>query len=583
MADYFVSLDGLALGDAVVRCEDGPDGPGWLLFTHASAILEAHSIGDVAGVVEAACRHADSGWVVGFVAYEGGPAFDRAILVRHGCSQPLAWFALYDQVPAHYRELLPSGRPVAITLNEPEFSFEEYSARFNRLEQSLEAGNCYQANLTFRQRFKLVGTAADFFVDRCGVRPPPFATFLHGGEWRLASFSPELLLERIGEEVTMRPMKGTASSPVAPGARCRAAEQLRTDPKTIAENVMIVDMVRNDLGAVAEVGSVSTPRLLDVEQHRGLLQVTSTVTARSSVPTEKLLASVFPPASVTGAPKVAATKVIAELEGSPRGAYCGALGLLSPGRQRFSVAIRTARIAGEAGEFGIGSGVVWDSKAAAEYEECLAKRDFLMNPGTQWALIEAFSSDSLGDEARVDQHLMRLAGSAATLGVPVDLKSIRRQIAELEKPLSSMKVRIAVGKAGDSIVTLEPSAFGTVPIRATLASSPVNSHDSNFRHKTNSRAVLDSHLGAHLDFDEVLLYNEVDELTEFCRGNVVVQLNSVLYTPNPDSGCLAGIHVSNLVKGGRVRRRRLKLADLDRAEEIYLSNSVVGLLQVHLL
>lgn len=550
------------------------EGDWWLRFAAPARIVTADVMDDVATVLGAAETHtARGGWAVGYVAYDAAPAFDASLVSRRG-DMPLAWFALYESPPLAYRELRPTR--AHIELGCPDTDVATYAERFERVRDALRRGESYQVNLTIRQRFRLASDAHGLFASRCGVDPPPFATFIHGGEWQVASFSPELFFERKGDRIECRPMKGTAPA-------AAAHEVLTADAKSIAENVMIVDMVRNDLGAIADPGSVVTPKLLRVERHRGLLQMTSTVTAKSSKPTSEIFRHLFPAASVTGSPKVATCRLIAALEASPRGIYCGAVGYMSAARQRFSVAIRTAWIdaRSRSGTFGIGSGIVWDSVAAAEYEECLSKRDVLLSEGTPWALIESIPQHALQDHGTVAAHLTRMRRAAGLLEVPMDRRAIEAALADVPStdPESRMKVRVKLTHDGVFDVECGPSLLRHVPVSAVLASEPVDSTDPNLRIKTTSRSMYDRHLEAHADFDEVLLYNESGQLTEFCRGNVVLRLDGDLVTPDPAVGCLAGVGVGPRIGCG-ISYARPTLADLQRADAVYFVNSVVGMVDV---
>ncbi len=441
--------------------------------------------------------------------------------------RPLAWFALFEKRPTRHRELRPVYESPDVELEPLEWDEAEYNQRFNSVKDAQREGQTYQVNLTMRQRFQLTGSAADFFAARCGVNPPPYAAFINGGDWVMASFSPELFYERKGKTITSKPMKGTVVRPKDRAAEIEAAKALAADPKSMAENIMIVDMVRNDLGSIAEVGSVKAPKLLQVERHRDLLQMTSTVTAQTTVSTLELFRGMFPPASVTGAPKVSTCRLITELETSPRGVYCGAIGFMAPGHQRFNVAIRTAWIdkSGQ-GEFGIGSGLVWDSEAEQEYAECLAKRDFLLNSGTQWALIEAIPAHEIRNADVVDRHLNRLlkAAAAKDFKIAFDSKSLQRELSKLAETSKDARIKVRVLLQADGKFTIgsSPSAIHGDRLKAIVAPYPINRRDPNLRYKTTSRAMYEELLDAYPDYDEVLLYNDSGELTEFCRGNVVV-------------------------------------------------------------
>jgi para-aminobenzoate synthetase/4-amino-4-deoxychorismate lyase len=583
--DYFLDLASLVPGDAVLRHEDPEQGPGWLHFTKPIQILATGDPAEVERCVEAAGDHVgEGGWAAGFLSYEAGAALHPEMPGRESCWPVLAWFGLYDEAPRHYRELLPEYEPIEARELVADWGPGTYESAFAQVKQALSEGETYQVNLTFRERFRLEHEATRFFASRCGVDPPKYAAFIHGGDWQVASFSPELLFERKGEDIVTRPMKGTALVPKEKGEIAEVADRLSRDPKSIAENIMIVDMVRNDLGAVCEVGSVTTPQLLHVERHRGLLQMTSTVVGRSKAATSKLLKSLFPAASITGAPKVATTHIIRRLEAAPRHIYCGSIGVMAPGWQRFNVAIRTALIEEGNGEFGVGSGIVWDSVAEAEYQECLDKRELLLRPADQWRLVEALGAHHLDDPQRVERHLQRLAGQAERLGIPLRLREMREAVGRVERanPEERVKVRISVRADGEFEIGRASSAVKGGAIRAVLASHPVSSQDANLRIKTNSRAVLDEHLEEHPEADEVLLYNERGHLTEFCRGNVLMEIDGRLLTPRPESGCLPGITVAAMVERGEAAFADLEIGLIPQARQILFANSVTGLVRVEI-
>lgn len=577
---YFLDLSRLAEGDVATRVEESARGPGWLLFSQPCEILGATRLEQVSGVVARAAEHAEGGgFAAGFLGYEAGPAFDGAIEAREPEWPVRAWFALYSDAPRFFRDLVPVYEDVPLRDLRSDFAYDRYEAAFRRVKEALAAGESYQVNLTFRLRFGLDDTPERFFASRCGVRPPTYATFVHGGDWKVASFSPELFFEREGERIAAKPMKGTAVA----GTR-DAADRLAEDPKTVAENIMIVDMVRSDLGAVAQVGSVEATELLRVEKHRNLLQMVSVVTGRSAAPTGELLRRLFPAASITGAPKVAASRIIREIETSPRHVYCGAIGTMGPGWQRFNVAIRTALFRGGEGEFGVGGGIVWDSEPEAEWAECLAKRDRLLGVAEPWRLVEAIPGHRLGEPEVVERHLARLREQARRFCVVYDEGALRGLLSALPPsgPAERNKVRMTLDLNGRFEIARGPSAVTKPTLTARLARRPVCSQDVNLRVKTTSRAVLDAHLDENPDVDEVLLYNEAGLLTEFCRGNVVVGLGERLLTPRPEAGCLEGLGVRELVEQGRVAYADLPAGILSEATALYFVNSVAGIVPVGL-
>lgn len=579
-AGSFLKLDALRPGEGAHRSIHPNLGPGWLCFAGRHQILEARALDEVRGVIAEVERRCQSGaHAHGFISYEASPALNAYIRVNSDSSKPLVWFALFPDPPSFWRDLDAVEDPGPISL-EPEWSESHYAMAFDRVKAALAAGSTYQVNLTFRNRFGLQSGAERFFASRCGVDPPPHAAFIRGSDWTILSFSPELFLERNGRRVVSRPMKGTAALPQDRRHWPAATQALRSDLKTSAENLMIVDMVRNDLGRVAQEGSVCSEKLMSVERHGRILQVVSEISAEVHCDTLELLQATFPPASVTGAPKVATCSIIQELETSPRGVYCGAVGTIGPNRTaRFGVAIRTAWLQGTSGEFGVGGGVVWDSTADSEHQECSLKTDVLRNHARQWRLIESLSAR----EPAVEAHLARLRRSAAHFGIPCDVEAIRAAVERFIPLPGDEKIRVALAPDGAWELSAGPSDIPRRTLKAALAKNPVHSSDASLRHKTTSRAVYDAHLDECPDADEVLLYNERREVTEFCRGNAIFQLGGRLFTPPPSSGCLPGVGVEQLLATGEASHRVISVEEALNSEAAYFVNAVAGILPVTLL
>ncbi len=576
----FLPLDSVCPGDAVVRSEDHQ----WWLFQNPRDIILATQLDQVQGVLNQAEAFADSGgYAVGFVAYEAAPAFESRIAVRSSEWPILAWFALYDSQPTIYPELEPVDES-HIQIGEIP-SQATYRRAFDRVKEGLADGAIYQANLTFKLPIESSQPPVQLFSTLCGTTPPPYATFIHGGDWQIVSLSPELFFSREGTQVEMRPMKGTAPNPATREDRQQVAQNLIADPKTIAENIMIVDMVRNDLGRIATPGSIQTPALLTVEEHRTVLQVTSTVVAEVAGSTESIFQNAFPPASVTGAPKISACGYLAELEASPRDVYCGAIGYFGPDRvARFSVGIRTARFWGTEGkgEYGVGSGVVWDSVCDTEYEECLTKSQVLRNPAPSWALLESISDMATDEE--ICQHLDRMEKTAQFYGMAFPREEIRLV---LNKPLAPKekgagKLRLTLSTNGTVHLDHQVSVFPLGKLTVRLANRPMDSSDLRYRHKTTSRSHLNSFLTQSKGADDVLLFNERGEITSFCNGNVILELQGAWVTPPVESGCLPGIGVWKFRQKEKVITRPVQFAEIGSATRILLSNAVVGVREVEL-
>jgi len=382
-------------GTCVLRL-DARSGPGgWLVCRAPRGTAVARTAAEVPDLLrEVAAQTARGRVAAGFVAYEAAPAFDAALAVHRPRADetaaaapalpPAAWFGFYESVRPAARPP-GAGRAAAWRAQpwRPTLSARAHAAAVARVKERIAAGDTYQVNLTLRLRSHLRGDPWAFFLALQRRQRSGCSAFIDTGEDVVASASPELFFRLDGERIVTRPMKGTSPRGRDAADDRRLAARLRASAKERAENVMIVDMMRNDLGRVARLGSVVVERLLAVERYPTVLQMTSTVTARTAAPLPELFAALFPCASVTGAPKPSTMGIIAQLETEPRGIYTGAVGCVLPGRRaQFNVAIRTVHIAAATGaaEYGVGGGIVWDSTAAAEYAECLAKAAVLGFP-----------------------------------------------------------------------------------------------------------------------------------------------------------------------------------------------------------
>ena len=578
---YFFEGERLHLGDCLVHVPQSDFGPGWLHFHAPDQQLVAWQRKDVLpNLASVELEVSQGATAVGFLNYESGVAFDDKLPPDLPSQLPLLWFGIYRSAPDFYRELAPCYDSGANSTLRGEWDREDYALRFTKVKEAIAAGDVYQVNLSSRLQLETNQSLFDLFRSVCGTQPAPYAAFIKGEDWEVASFSPELFFERTGGVVTMQPMKGTRRE------GSDSLPEMTSDIKSRAENLMIVDMVRNDLGKIAEIGSVVTPTLFEVQTHRTVRQMVSAVEARSSVTLTELLKATFPPASITGAPKVAACQKIHQLESSPREIYCGCIGYVEPGgNARFSVAIRTAwRFSQESAiKYGIGSGLVWDSEMNEEFAECELKAEILRLPARQWELIECFHRDALLDLARQDVHWQRFQKSALAFGVPLCREEFDSVFLPFQDAVGlPTKIRIAARRDGRLSVSVSESSIGTNPLRACLAKSPVSSRDLNLVHKTNSRQVYEKALEQAKGVDEVLLHNERGEICEFTRGNVMVRLGDDWFTPPTEVGCLPGIGIQSLIANGQAKFARLTISQARHADEIQFINSITGRVSVQI-
>jgi para-aminobenzoate synthetase/4-amino-4-deoxychorismate lyase len=565
----------------------------WLEGREPIEVIEAHTHESVlpalARVEQAVARGLTA---VGFVCYEASHGLDPAF-PRATAPSPLVWFAVYEGVRACEEKRLgappcaptppshPVGERLGVKAWRPTLTRCDYEHALCAIHEAIAAGEVYQVNFSFRLRAPFTGDLLRLFWQLYERQPVPYAAYIDTGMHAIASLSPELFFALEGEQITTRPMKGTAPRGLTLADDLQRAARLTHCPKNRAENLMIVDMARNDLGRIARIGSVRVPRLFQAERYATLWQMTSTVTACTDAPLTEIFRALFPAASITGAPKIRATHVIHALERAPRGIYTGAIGIALPDRRaQFNVAIRTLhydKVAQQV-EYGVGSGVVWDSEQVAEYEECLTKAQVLFVPRPAFELLETLLWRRGRGYFLLGAHLKRLCDSACYFDFAVDAGTIRHLLLETAAQFTEprYRVRLLVGRHGQARVEYAPLTPERRVWRVALAREPVDSREVFLYHKTTHRQVYERMRGAHPDCDDVILWNTRGEITESTLANVVVRLEGRLYTPPVECGLLAGVYREHLLRRGLLHERVLTLDDLRQAEAVYLINSVRG-------
>lgn len=550
----------------------------WLHLDAPSHVVSARTADEVPGVlrrVEEATRRGQ--YAAGYVAYEAAPAFDRAFVTRSSGAMPLAVFGLYEQaVPAAGLPLPEDDGDVGewrATQSEA-----DYREALRRIRDYIQAGDTYQVNYTMRLRAPFSGNPYALFHRLAAAQSGRHAAYMETDDWAVCSASPELFFDRHPPRIVCRPMKGTAPRGLWSADDEARSARLRASEKDRAENVMIVDMIRNDLGRVAAPGSVRVLRTFDVERYPTVFQMTSTVEAFTDAGLSEVFQALFPCASVTGAPKVRTMAIIRELESEPRGVYTGAIGLVEPGGSaRFNVAIRTVSIDKRSGraEYGVGGGIVWDSDAEREYQECLTKARVLTEEPVCADLLEALLWSPVDGFFLLDEHLKRLADSAAYFGFACDPARLRERLTAMAKPDSAAKVRVVLDRNGGIRVSLHPlPRRSTSPLRVAISDRPVDPNDRFLYHKTTRRCVYDAAKERFPGVDDVLLINVRNELTESTIANLVVDFDGDRVTPPLFCGLLPGTFREHLLRRGDIREAVVRVEDLKRATGIYLINSV---------
>ncbi|PIQ63031.1 MAG: hypothetical protein COV99_04830 [Bacteroidetes bacterium CG12_big_fil_rev_8_21_14_0_65_60_17] len=600
----------------VLRGEWGP-----MTFVSPVRVLRAHTPGEVERLLDRVDAYVSDGYyAAGYVSYDAGPAAWRV---------PLAWFGIYsdvDRTPGSRPEMpggaeRPAGaEPFAGPLEECG-GREAYMGGVERVRSLIREGDVYQVNLTTAFEGPLHAapeTLHAHILDRHAV---PWAAYVDhadcaahdtaGADSRLQvlSWSPELFFELDAgrQRIRTRPMKGTYARGLNLEEDEAHARLLRADPKSRAENLMIVDLLRNDLSRVCTVGSVRVPSLFEIETYGSVLQMTSTVEGQLGggpeddkawgVPLTDIFSALFPCGSVTGAPKQRAMQRIAEIESAPRGVYCGAIGYAAPdGAARFNVAIRTAVVRGGRLRLGAGAGIVWDSEAGAEYDETCLKTRFLTAPAREFRLLETMRADE-GRIHNLGAHMERLHGSARYFGFDVDVGGIRTALGRIAVEAghgcgtgpapSSIRIRLTVGRRGDMDVQLQSVAAkeaGQERFRVGLSGIRVDKQNVFLRHKTTHRPEYDQarRVAEENGWFDALLLNGDGQVTEGSITNVFIRRDGVWTTPPLSCGLLHGTARAQFMSerhaadGRQVREAPILLVDLESADQIVLTNAVIG-------
>ncbi len=571
-------------GFAVLR-----EGPLWRVYRAPQEVVEASDRAALLPALERIEQHLHSGGeAAGFLPYEAGYALEPRLHPLLAKSRgPLAWFGLY--AGARVADRLPFPDDDAGELAQGarmEIERDRYCAKIEAIRELIAQGEVYQINFTDRVRFRPACGAWKLFAALLGRHPVPYAAFLNTGSEQIVSLSPELFFRRDGGRITVKPMKGTAPRGRTLEEDRQRGRELETSEKNRAENVMIVDLMRNDLGRICRSGSVKTTRLFEVERFGSVWQMTSTIEGAllegCGVPA--IVRALFPSGSVTGAPKIRAMEHIAALEESERGVYTGAIGYFAPRAAQFNVAIRTATLDADQGVIGVGGGITYDSSGPAEWEECQWKAAFLTRSTPDFRILETLSWEP--GYTLLDAHLARLRDSAEYFGFPFDGPQARAALEELAKELGTEPRRVRMTLARDGALRIEHSElrrerFGRVRISARRVSSA----DPFLYHKTTHRHVFDQEWAAAREArcDDALFFNERGELTEGAIHNVFLVKDGLWRTPPVECGLLPGtLRAQILRERPDTREEVLILNDLLGADKIYLCNSVRGLYPVEL-
>ncbi len=552
-------------------------------------ILSAQRSDEVAAVLNAAHQHAKDGrWCVGFVSFEAAAAFDTAYElhpINNNPPAPLAWFAVYDSahdLPSHTELKTWQLAPWKSALTPSTFA-----SQVGHIHEAIANGEVYQINLTSPLESRFEGDALVLFDALCRAQPNSYSAYLNLGDIQILSVSPELFFDWRDGQILSRPMKGTAARGQSLAQDQALAQALRDSSKEQAENLMIVDLIRNDLSRIANPFSVKVDKLFALQAWPTIWQMTSDVLAqtRHGVQLADVFGALFPCGSVTGAPKVRAMHWIKQLEAGARGVYCGAIGVLQPGgAATFNVAIRTVTVQGEVAHCGIGSGITADANATDEWQEWRNKQTFLQRCASPFDLLETLRLEE-GQFPRWALHWVRLQEAAAHFGYAVQHEALEQRLASLaqQHPHGVWRVRLCSDAQGKVQATAHELPPTVLPVRVQLADRPiVEAHSEFVRFKTTRRSHYDAFTPSSADVFDTLLFNASGELTEFTRGNVAVLLEGQWLTPPLDCGLLAGVGRALALGEGRIKEQRITLADFKRAQGLAFVNSLRGWMMAEL-
>lgn len=512
-------------------------------------------------------------------------------------SLPMAWLGAYsapvvfDHASGSFLNFSPAevAFPQIPDTFADETSFDisesDYSEKILAIKRYIGAGDTYQVNFTEKVTVRSKHDAAASFSVLSAAQPVAYSALLHVGDAHILSLSPELFFRIHGGSIVTRPMKGTMSRGLDLAEDEQQAARLHADEKNRSEHVMIVDLLRNDLGRICRMGSVRADELFTVERYKTLFQMTSTITGelRGGLTFREIFHALFPSGSITGAPKLRTMQIIREFERRPRGVYTGAIGHIAPnGDAEFNVAIRTLVLRNGIATMGVGGGIVADSDPASEYRECELKASFLTRPTKSFQLIETMLFDGR-TMPFLSLHLERLASSAKYFDFVFDPDAIQLRLAELGASLAvgvPQRIRLLLDATGQISLTQATPAEEKLPLTLRISAHRVNAEDLFLRHKTTQRELYDHEYASARDegYDEVLFLNQREELTEGAISTLFVQIDGKLLTPPLSSGVLPGVlrrHI--LATRTDASECSLTLEDFQRATAVFLGNSVRGL------
>ena len=563
----------------------------WRIFSSPVEVLYTHDLNHVKDVLNEVQNKVEKkkSIAAGYLSYEAAPAFDNAYSVNEKGSLPLICFGLFKDYKIE--KILESQKLESAEAIEWEVTTDRtlYESHLKYIKDQIKLGNTYQVNYTLRKHSNTISNPYDFFLEK--AQDAPYAAFIDSDEHTIISMSPELFFKLSGDSLICKPMKGTSKRGKTLHEDIVLMEDLKNSEKDQAENIMITDMLRNDMGKISNTGSVKVLSEFDIEKYPTVWQMTSSIESQANASITGIFEALFPCASVTGAPKVSSMKIISEIEDQPREIYTGAIGYIAPNNEaQFSVPIRTILSDKKAHRsvYGTGSGIVWDSEIQKEWDECQNKSAILSAGSQDFELFETMRWNSSKKIFLEKLHLDRLKDSAEFYDYKFHHEKISNKLQDYLKnlePESEKVIRLFLAKDGE--IRLTTSAYKEQnkdkPQFISLATRPVNSEDRSLYHKTTNRSVYENAIGENPDCDDILLWNEAGNITESTISNVIFKKDSEYYTPPVSCGLLSGTYRAHLISQGHLKERIIPKAEINLYSEIYLINSVRGKYPVKLI
>lgn len=534
-------------------------------------------------------------YCAGFFSYELGYLFEDIFHYNIKKPFPYAKFYAYEKpdIINHHKDKKFFTHPLSaydksdyklknLKLN---ISEKEYIKNIHKLKDYIYKGDIYQANYTLKYKFHFTGTAEKLYQDLKTQQNVAYNVFAKMDNFYILSLSPELFFYKNKQHIVVKPMKGTVKRGHTIEEDNQHKKWLQNDEKNKSENIMIVDLLRNDLGKISEYGSVKVTKLLESEKYNTLFQMTSTIESKlkKNISLYELIKSIFPSGSVTGAPKIRSMEIIRELEKEKRKIYTGALGFFQPdGTAKFNVPIRTILINKNKGEMGIGSGIVFDSKTCEEFSECKLKASFLIKkpvPCFDFQLIETFLFDKHYKYPGL--HLKRLKKSALYFDFKYNREKIVTELEKMKKQLKNnkYKIRLLLDKSGKITTEYIKLKHQNKDYKIIISRYRTNSNDIFYFHKTTNRSLYENELknARAKGYFDIVFLNEKEQLTEGAISNIYIKKNEHLFTPPVQCGLLNGVIRHVKIKTlNNIEKKIITLKDLYNADSIYISNSIIG-------